>query len=171
MLIVVSGISGSGKTTFCNYLTSEINFHYFNVGRILSEKIQHRFNIQEQCDIGELFFSGKLPEIYHYEIVRSFITPTKNYIIDGLRVYKTYELLKKEFNEFYSIFICIDETIRIERLKNEIETRRNIEERIKKDLYLNDLKMICDKSDYVIINDHKLQDLFNHVKIISKKIN
>jgi dephospho-CoA kinase len=160
-VVILTGHTGSGKTTLSNYLKSE-NWKIISAGQIftklaLSHHVKNnRLNIQK---FALKYFKRNGYNEFSSLLLSKIFTNDKKIIFEGIRPLEVIKNIKEKYPESILIFIRADESIRYNRLmkrssfsKLQIQSLQNhpIEE---------ELRLVEQLSDYTIDNNSTIDDL------------
>jgi dephospho-CoA kinase len=178
LLIVITGLPGSGKTTAASYIDKS-GYPVVYMGRItklLLEKEKLKIN-----EDNEKYVRGALRKKYGKEIYAEVVSPEikeylkegRNVFLEGLRSPDELNLLKKHFKYIKIIYIDTKKKIRYQRVlkrKKVPLTTDQIRKRDEEELKILGLNKIIKQTDYVIKNDTTQNQLFSEIKNIIKII-
>ncbi len=185
MIITFGGTPGSGKTTIANMVASELNYSFFDVGKMRRDAAKNKNMTIEEFNI----WSDKNPkegDIYFDEYVKDVVSKEKNAVVSGRMAYFTFpnslkiylsvsldEGAKRIFNELKK------NNDRNESMVNSIDDqKKKILERMKIDTkrYLNLYNSDCysEKNFDIVIDTTNISILKVKEKVfdfLNKKIN
>jgi dephospho-CoA kinase len=168
MLLVLglTGLASCGKGTVSDYLVKEHGFVKFVFSDILKEEAEKRGliknkNYEEQKDIfsrlGDQLRkeSGRKGVLAEMLVNKIKSIDAKKVIVDGFRSVEEVKLFRKNFKEFYLIFVDADENMRF--MRREIEdpttTIENFRTRDKRDIEEKGLGKVLEMAEFAIHND------------------
>lgn len=177
MLIGITGILGSGKSTFLNFFKEE-NFSVFNSDEVAKKlykkkefikKIKNQFpqffkkNKFLKKEFSNYIFSSKenlrkLEEIIHPEVLKELIR-FKEKNKGKISAAEVPLLFEKNLEDFFDITVCISTSEEIALKNFSIEKNISIEEAKKRLLYQMPIEEKKKLSHYVIENDGTIEDL------------
>jgi len=187
MLLVIglTGLASSGKGEFTDYLINKYKFKKLVFSDILKEEAKKRGllennNYEEQKDILSKF-GKKLREktgkwdILAEELIKKIKSGNlEKVVVDGFRSVEEVNLFKKNFENFYLVFIDADEKIRFSRRKLEDPTTNieNFKARDKRDIEKLGLGKVIEMADFTVNNNKQgLKNLYKEIDNLMKKIN
>jgi len=178
LVIGVSGLIGSGKDTFANYL-EENGFKKIVMGDLARQVAEQKHltfhrrvlqNIQKQ----EIKKYGK----YYWinKAIKKVKLSRNKVVIAGLRHIEDVLAPKKEFGKrFIVVFITADQKLRFERLRGrrrtgDPKTLKEFQEQDKKEKQLFDFDKIKKQANYTINNSKGYDKFYKRVEEILAKI-
>lgn len=150
-LIVLIGVSGSGKSTFAKKLNGETSFPIVNRDKIREMMFGYNEStISEYYNKKDLGTFEKKVTKTQKEIIKSFLKENNGVIIDNTHLKMSYiNALKKDFYYCDIEFIPIEESFEVCLERDQLRTRKVGGSVIKKQLIeLNILKKIFDFKPY-----------------------
>jgi len=187
MLLVIglTGLASSGKGEFADYLVKKYGFVKLVFSNVLREEAEKRNllknkSYEEQKDIfsklGEQLRkeSGKWDILAEKLVEKIKSRKFERIVVDGFRSVEEVNLFKKNFENFYLVFIDADEKIRFLRrkLEDSATTIENFRKRDKRDIENLGLGKVIEISDFTINNNEKgLEHLQKEIDNLMKKIN
>jgi dephospho-CoA kinase len=183
LVVGLTGLAGSGKGEVTAYLVRKHNFAKFVFSDILKEEARKRGLLENKSYEeskavlsklgGQLRKkSGKMEVLAEMLVEKIKAGNFDNVVVDGFRSLEEAQCFKKNFENFYLIFVDTDETIRFERRKKE-DPEANIEsfiERDKIDINEKGLGRVIDLADFKVDNNRDVESLFEQVEKILEKI-
>lgn len=172
--IIVVGLSGAGKTTFCSYLSIVSGLKTVNSGEALRNFLRvNNMQIQHRMETGDVFLNHFSDEQL-YQAVYDYALLNDANIIDGIRLESTLAHFKANHENIVTIFIESEESIRekrfLTRLKQEEPAKELVEKIVsKKDSYFDEVMSLKKYADYIINNNHS--DLRKQAATTWKNIN
>lgn len=173
LIICITGLSGSGKSTVVSYLKEYYNLPVFYYGKKATEATRrngyqkNRYYLENEG----IESYKKMLDAEVYERIEKFKEQHKIFIIDGIFYYSMYEKIKS-LNDVYNICISLDEKTRIERLshRENLDLSEAPRELLQKDY----VKIQCgalqimEDANYTFINDGKHDKEEIHKQLLLK---
>ncbi|OCX53777.1 hypothetical protein BEL04_05680 [Mucilaginibacter sp. PPCGB 2223] len=163
-LVIITGFTGVGKTTFCQVVSEVSKFEDINTGYCLKKfmeaeglKTQHKF------EIGRSFLNTYGEETV-FDVINGWIKPGGTYILDGIRLFSTYTLFKQNYEKVKTVFIDANELSRTKRyyewlVKDGLDSDHALQIAMKQEEYYDELIKIRDSSEIIINNTGNLEEL------------
>ena len=186
MLFVVglTGLASSGKGEVSSYLVEKYDFVKLVFSEVLREEAEKRNLLENKSYEEQKSILSKLGETLRKGSGRWDILAVKlvekiksgkfeKVVVDGFRSVEEVALFKKNFENFYLIFVEADEKIRFARRKLEDPniSISDIRQRDKRDVEELGLGKVIEMADFKINNDEKgLENLQEKVDEIMKKL-
>jgi dephospho-CoA kinase len=168
--IIVTGLPGSGKTTFCKFLSKTLNLKVINAGDCLIEYLNsNKIKVADRINTGHIFLKY-FDENKVFEVIRDISIERKANIIDGIRLPSTFLSFANSFNNVINIFIEIQEEIRSERFINRLIKDNKINTNDKenmKDQYFSEILQLRKFSKFIIENNGDLRNLMQKAETLS----
>jgi dephospho-CoA kinase len=183
VIIGITGTIGAGKGTIVDYLVKHAGFVHFSVRSFLTEEII-RQNLPVNRD-SMVAVANKLREEYSpsyivEELYKKAIEKNTNSVIESIRSIGEVEALKAKKN-FYLFSIDADPKIRYNRIcGRDSETdcvtyerflMDEAREMLSEDPSRQNLKGCIEQADFRFVNNGSIEELYNNIKSILKKIN
>lgn len=171
--IIVVGLSGVGKTTFCNYLAELSGLRVVNSGSALRCLLSSKgIKVPTKIDTGDIFLKY-FSETQLFEVVHDYALRNNANIIDGIRLPSTLNYFLSLNVKSFTIFIEAKESFRKERFLNRLllsnENKFTTEETIKKnDSYFDEINALKECSNFIVNNNHS--DLYDKAKKVWQNI-
>jgi len=186
MLLVIglTGLASSGKDEFANYLVKKYKFIKLVFSDILKEVAEKGGLLKNKSYEEQKYVFSQLGEELREEtgnwaiLAEKLIEKIKSgnfekIVVDGFRSVEEVNLFKKNFENFFLIFVDTDEKIRFARRKEEDPTI-DIEEFRKRDqenIEVMGLGKVMGMADFTINNDKEgLENLQKEIDNLMKKI-
>jgi len=186
MLLVIglTGLASSGKGTVSDYLVKKYNFVKLVFSDVVREEAERRNLLKDKTYEEQKFVLSKLGETLRKESGRWDILALKlveriksknleRVVVDGFRAVEEVSLFKKNFENFYLVFVDADEKLRFLRRKLEDPTTsiENLISRDKRDTEELGLGKVIEMADFKIYNDKQgFEYLQKKVDNLMKKI-
>lgn len=170
MLLVLglTGLAGCGKGAVSDYLVKEHNFVKFVFSDVLREEANKRGllkteNLEEQKSILSKLGDELRKETKNKGILAEMLVnkikadKAKKFIVDGFRSIEEVKLFRKNFKDFYLVFVDADEFVRFSRRKID-DPNASIEDfqaRDKKDIEEKGLGKVLEMADFSLNNDEE----------------
>lgn len=178
LLIAITGLPGSGKTTAASYIAKSGSPVVY-MGRITKLLLfSEKLDINEE---NEKFVRSALRRKYGKEIyaeivvseIKGYIKEGKDVYLEGLRSPEELNFLKKYIKEIRIIHIETEANIRYGRVlkrKNVPLTIEQIKKRDIEELKIFGLRRIIKRADYVVRNNTTKEMLYRRLNDILEKI-
>jgi len=183
-VIGLTGLASSGKGTVSNYLVKKYNFVKLVFSDILKEEAEKRGllktkNIEEQKYILSKLGEKLRKETGKWDILAEKLIEkikSKNFekvVIDGFRAIEEVKLFRKNFKDFYLIFIDVDENVRFSRRKLEDQKTdiKDFKARDRENIENLGLGKVIELANFKVDNNTGLENLYNQVDNVLKQIN
>ncbi|NIM47068.1 MAG: AAA family ATPase [Candidatus Aenigmarchaeota archaeon] len=184
LVIGITGLASSGKGEFADYLVKKYGFTKLVFSDVLKEEAEKRNllknkNYEEQKNIFSKLGEKLRKESGKWDILAEKLVEkikSENFekvVIDGFRSAEEVNLFKKNFENFYLVFIDVDEKIRFFRRKREDPTAsiEDFRKRDKRDIEELGLGKVIEMIDFTIKNDKEgLENLQKEIDGLMKKI-
>ena len=109
--ILISGISGVGKSTLCEFIHKYKKLKYINAGDCLRKfLLESNITLDERTKTGKEFLKHFREEDI-FTVILKECTRQKSSVIDGVRQYSTFKEFAKKFKT-KTIFVDVDWKIR-----------------------------------------------------------
>lgn len=174
-IYVVTGLCGSGKTTFCEFLSKKKDYDILKLDDVLkailkkNKKSLTNLNLRNlRNELKTRYGKDALGFIFAEYILENYFQNEKkipNLIIDGIYTQSEYNYLKKQFKEVKLISILTNTALRYNRLSKRKTRNLNINNAIARDMHeINNLeksKLIV-LADYFLLNNTSKKDFENN---------
>lgn len=170
LIICVTGLSGSGKSTIVSYLSEYYNIPIFYFGKNVTEICNNhgykksRYFVNNQ---GIITYKNMINKEIYMKI-NNFEHSNHRFIIDGIFSFELYEKLKTE-NDIYNICIKLDDNSRIDRLK--FREKLDFEKAKAEIMQKDSIKIQCGlfeimkDANYIYNNDYDFVDIPKHLSL------
>lgn len=178
MIIALVGLPGSGKGTAAKILEKH-GFQIVRFGEVTDKELKKmglEINEKNEREIRERI--RKELGMGAYAIMNAPLIDEKlkksNVVVDGLRSFEEYKILKERFGEkLKTVAIISSQEKRIERLKNRKVrplAEEELKDRDKNELITLNVGETLARADYKIVNESSIKDLENKIKKVVEKI-
>lgn len=104
-IIIVSGFMGAGKTTLCNAAAETFGWKNINTGRVVYDFLASEGHATgAKHGWGQLFLSNYGTEKL-FTLIADQLDPTVINVLDGIRLFDTYERLSKAYNRPFITYV------------------------------------------------------------------
>lgn len=172
--IIVVGLSGVGKTAFCNCLSKVSNFHTINSGDAIRNFLATEgIEVRNRIETGDVFLKN-FSEYKLYQIIYDYAISKNANIIDGIRLKSTLNYFLSKNSKPVIIYIEASESVRHERFSNRLiqdnSSKEQAEQIIsKKNSYFDEVVSLKKMADYTI-NNNVNTDLLEQAENIWSKV-
>ena len=179
MVIGLTGLAGSGKTTVAKYLKEKYGYEFLTLSDIIKEEIARRGlsdgeTLEEQKRYQSNFAdewrkeTGKMEIVAIKMIEKVNSMKLKKAVIDGFRSPAEVDLFRNAFPHFKLIYVSTDFETRFKRrLKDDPTAKKEkMQERDKMDIEKKGLQEVIDMADFILDNNGTLKDLQHQTDVI-----
>lgn len=167
-IFIITGYTGSGKTTLVNYLKLN-GWSIISAGEIFTSLAQ-KHNV-EKVRKSIQKFSIKYFNKYGYEefsnlLLKQVSENSTNIIFEGIRPPKVIEIIKKNYPQTKIIFINTNKRLRYKRLVNRFKTKNIGIASLQNHPIEKDLSKVKKEADFIISNNNSIEKLirqFNNI--------
>ncbi|HDH91660.1 MAG TPA: hypothetical protein ENF38_01775 [Candidatus Aenigmarchaeota archaeon] len=186
LLIGITGLAGSGKSTVAEYLRRRFGFEHLTLSDILIEEairrglLNDRFNKNSEevklilSKLGnELRRKSGKNEIVALKMVEKIKKLNLERVcVDGFRSPEEVKVFKETFDNFFLILVDASKEIRFKRRKKLDPNLdlKELEEREKLDLENKGLKKVLDMADFKLDNNGSLEELYSQIEKLMNKL-
>jgi dephospho-CoA kinase len=167
--VILAGLPGSGKTSVAELLHNMHGLRVINVGDLLLQQLEREgVSCKSRADIGPTFLKLHEPDAI-FQILRDAFSTPEGQVIDGIRLLRTCQQLRRWLPTARVWFITCDEAQRLQRLRSKVKVdqqRRDQanEEFARYSAYDDEAARIAALADVVLSTDGVLEELQMKVK-------
>src|SRR3989338_2513512 len=183
MVIGLTGLAGSGKTTVAKYLKEKYGYEFLTLSDIIKEEIARRGlsdgeTLEEQKRYQSKFAdewrkeTGKM-DIVAIKMIEKVNSMKLNKVaIDGFRSPAEVDLFRNAFLNFKLIYVSTDFETRFQRRQKDDPTakKEKMQERDEDDIERKGLQDVIEMADFVLDNNGTLKDLQHQIDVIVEGI-
>ena len=179
IVIGLTGLGGSGKTTVAKYLKDNYGYEFLTLSDIIKEEIAHRGLEGGKSLEEQKFYQSKFGDEWRKETSKKEIVAIKmiekvkslkleKVVIDGFRSPAEVELFRSSFGKFLLIYVSTDFDMRFRRrLKDDPNANKEkMQERDEDDIEKKGLQKVVEMADFVLDNNGTIKDVQHQIDVI-----